>query len=153
MPSLRPTACGRGAAVAGQHHDANMLGMQRLERADRALLDRIGDGDEPGRLAVDRNQHHALAFLAQRVGAGREIARIDAERGEKRRVADRHAPAVDQAGHPLAGLGDEVRCRRNFEAALLGAGDDRRRQRMLAAELEAGGEPQQFVLRRRRRSR
>ena len=57
MPSLRADRLGRDAAVAGQHDDANALVAQRRERLDGALLDRIGDGDEPGGCAVDRDQH------------------------------------------------------------------------------------------------
>ena len=98
-----------------------MLGVQCVERGYGALLDRVGDGDQAGRLAVDRNQHDTLTLVAERIGTGREIIGVDAERSEKRRIADDHPPAVDQTAHAFAGVGSEVRCGRYLEPALLRA--------------------------------
>src|SRR5947208_543351 len=76
---------------------------QRLQRGGRIMLDRIGDGDEPGGTAVDRDQHHALAVPTAPVGLFREAARIDVERREQRRVADCDLLAVDRPNDALSG--------------------------------------------------
>jgi len=60
---LAPDREGRRAAVSGQHRHPDTLAAQRLEGGYGAVLDRIGDGDEPDRLSFKGDQHHALAFL------------------------------------------------------------------------------------------
>ena len=110
MPSLRADRRRRDAAVAGQHDDANAIGAQRLQRGDRALLDRIGDGDEAGGLPIDGDQHDALAVLAaaHRLWPGKSLG-IDAERCEQRQIADRDTLAIDGADDALAGFRRESR--------------------------------------------
>ena len=73
MPSLSATACGRGAAVAGEHDDFDAVGVQQLNRFRRARFDRIGHAQESGGLAIDGDEHRRLAFAAQRFGASRAI--------------------------------------------------------------------------------
>jgi hypothetical protein len=53
-----------------------------LDRTDRALLDRVGDGDQPGGMPIDRDQHYALSIFAQRVGLLGQTLRLNAKRGE-----------------------------------------------------------------------
>ena len=62
-PRPRPRRCraaapppGRGAVVAGQHDDAHAVVAQRFQRLGRRRLDRIGDGDDAGDSAVDRDE-------------------------------------------------------------------------------------------------
>ena len=66
---LATHSLGGGPAVAGKHDRAHPVATQRHQRADGALLDRIGDGKEAGRPAVDRDQHDALAVLPELLGA------------------------------------------------------------------------------------
>ena len=86
-------------AVAGQHDDPNALLAQRRERRGGALLDGVGDREEPGGDSVDRDHHDALPLAPQRIGMFGQPVRSDAERPEQRLVADREAPAVDRADH------------------------------------------------------
>ena len=110
---------GRDAAVAGQHDDPDALGAQRGERLCGARLDRVGDGEETRRPAVERDQHDALSLPPQLVGARGECRRVDAERRHQRGVADRDPPAVDHAVRAFAGLAAEFGRRGEGEAALL----------------------------------
>ena len=116
------------------------------ERLNGALLDRIGDGEQAGGLPVNGDQHDALAVSRS----------ASALAGKSRR--DRCRAIANSAALPtatrlpstvpidaLAGFRAEVGCRGEREAALLGTVDDRGGERMLAAALEAGGEPQQLI--------
>ncbi len=53
-------------------------------------LDRIGDGDEPGELAADGQEHHRLAVFAHRLGAGGERRGIDAGALHQPLIAEQH---------------------------------------------------------------
>ena len=110
-PELARDRKGRRAAVAGQHHRLDPLAAECLEGGDGALLDRIGDGNQPSRLCFNGDQHHALTLLAQRVGAGRKIARLNTKRSEKRHYRpprDRRRPNLS----PLC----RARCRNPLPA-------------------------------------
>ena len=62
----RATASAVRAVVAGQHDDADALAREaRRSLPRRGLLDRVGDDEEPGEPAVDRDEHDALAFAAR----------------------------------------------------------------------------------------
>jgi hypothetical protein len=80
-----------GAVVAGQHHDAQPSRASCDDRLRRGLLDRIGDAEQAGDAAVERDEHHRLALGAQRFGALGEGTGIDAEVLEQRAVAERDA--------------------------------------------------------------
>ena len=65
----------------------------RRERGDGlggAFLDRVGDDDQAGELAVDRDEHHALAFGRAARPRRVERGRVDPEVAEQRLVAERH---------------------------------------------------------------
>ena len=55
MPSVPRTALAVVAVVAGQHDDLDAFGRQRLQRVRRRRLDRIGDREDAGKLAIDRD--------------------------------------------------------------------------------------------------
>ena len=61
MPSLRGDGLGRGLVVAGRHDDLEAERVQLGDGLGGCRLDRIGDGDEPGKLAADGEEHHRLA--------------------------------------------------------------------------------------------
>ena len=91
-----------GAVVAGEHDDADALPAQRRERVRRRRLDRIGDRDQAGGRAVDRDEDHGRAVLAQLLGFFRQRVGRDAELGEPARIAEREAPPVDHRDRALA---------------------------------------------------
>ena len=105
MPSLRATACGGGAAVAGQHDDAEAVRAQRRD-APRGVVALIGSATaiEPGRPAVDGDEHHGLR---RRAAARRP--RLERSRASTPSAASsaalptRDRAAVDRAGDALAG--------------------------------------------------
>ena len=154
MPSFCATASAVRAVVAGQHHDRSPARCKLRERLRRRRLDRIGDTDQsPSRLSVDGDEHHRLPLAPKLVCARRGTApRVDAELG----AGGRRCPsATASAGHTAATTPFPVTDwksvgRGRLNAARLRAVHDRRRQRMLAASLEARGEPQQVALVERR---
>ena len=127
---------------------------QRVERRRRRRLDRIGDGDHAGKLAVDRDEDRRGAVLAQIVPRRHRARRSSMPSSARnRRIAERHAPPSTMPSHALAGRRVEVEYRRRARCRARSCRrDDRGRQRMLARPLEAGRQPQQlgFVEARRR---
>ena len=138
---------GGGAVVAGQHDDADAFGAERGERRGRRLPDGVGDADHTGDLAArSRRRSRWRRRARRRVGLGGPIADGDVRVGEVAGVADEDRLALDHARDALAGCGVGTTRRREGEAALVGRADDGRAERVLAAALEACGEPEQFVL-------
>ena len=69
----------------------------------RVLLDGVGDGEGPGRLAVDGGEHRGLA-LPRPAGRGRiQGAGADSGGGQQPGAADQDRAAVDGGLHALAG--------------------------------------------------
>ena len=62
---------GGDPVVAGEHDDLDPVGAQRLEGGGGGLLDRVGDGDDPGDLVVDADEDDRGAVGAQPVGLAR----------------------------------------------------------------------------------
>jgi hypothetical protein len=62
---------GSGAVVAGQHDDADAVRRERFQRGGGRLLHRIGNGDDAGGLAVDREEDRRRAFATQALCLGR----------------------------------------------------------------------------------
>ena len=129
----------RGAAVvAGQHDDPDALA-RGARRWLRPRVSLIGSAttSSPASLPSIATNITPCALAAMLIGLGLERGRVDAELAQQRRVAERHLPAVDRARDALAGVRLRNRCvAGSVDAALLGALDDRRRERMLAAALE-----------------
>ena len=139
------------AVVAGQHDDAHAVRAQAVERRRRRRLDRIGDGDDAGRLAVDGDEQHRRAVAA---AARRRVPREIADATPRSSIsfalpsATARPPTVPVTPLPVTDAKSVASCRAH--AALLRRGDDRRGQRMFARPFEAGGQRQQIVPRRSR---
>ena len=108
-------------------------------------LDRVGDAEQAGRLAVDGDEHHGLR---PRRAAARPARRARRGRPPGSRSSARLPSAtsrpVDRAEHALAGRSSRSRAASaSSSPRSSAAADDRGRQRMLARPLEAGREPQQ----------
>ena len=84
MPSFSRHRRRGDSIVAGQHDDLDAVILQHLERFRGRRLDRIGNADESGGAAVDRDEHHGLAIFALRVGVGGNSVDGDAERAHQR---------------------------------------------------------------------
>ena len=108
-----------------------------MKRFRRGGFDRVGDGDDAGRFAVDGEEDRGGAVLAQAFGILGERRRIDVELGEEFRAAEREPLALDHADDALAGRRIEAAHGRKLDLALGGGGDNGRRQRMLAAAFDA----------------
>ena len=146
MPSVAGDRLRRGAAVAGQHDDADPVLAERPERLGRRGLDRVGHRDQARRAIVDDEEHRRLPFPAQRLGPLAELPRGHAERLQEPRVAKRDAAARDRARHPLPRGHPEVGGFLQREPALLRAVDDRAGERVLAPALEAGRQAEELCL-------
>ena len=85
--------------------------MQRANGFSGRRLDGIGHADETCGVRVDRHEHHRLPLTAKIVGTTPKRPRIDPERFKVPNVADRDAPAIDDAGDSLPGDRIEL-CRR-----------------------------------------
>ena len=84
MTIFKPSACSLAMASA------------------RSRLDRIGDGDEAGELAVARQAHHRLAVLARRASAEAASRRdVDAALLDEARIAEKRDAPVDGAPDAL----------------------------------------------------
>ena len=106
-------------------------------------LDWIGDAKQSCDLSVDRHEHDRLSLAAQFLSPVPKGCRVNAEPLEMAKVADCHAPPVDDAGHALPGHRLEVVDRRQREVLFTSAGHDSRRQGMLADVFEARSQAQQ----------
>ena len=96
MPTCRATASAVRRLSPVSMTIANAFAVQLGDRLRRALLDRIGDDDQPGELAVDRDEHHALALGAMLVRCPpRSAAGSMPRSAQQRGVAERDLPAVD----------------------------------------------------------
>ena len=124
--------------------------VQRLQRGRRRRLDRIGDADHAGRLAVDRDEDRRRAVAAQRFGLRRDRARrrprarpetVDCRARRRGLRPCRRRPCRPARRN---------RSPRSAPAPSPGRRDDRRGERMLARSLEAR---RPAAARRRRRSR
>ena len=119
---------GGGLVVAGRHHDLQAQSMQLGDGLRGGRLDRIGNSEEAGKLAVDGEEHHRLAVFAHRLGAGGERRGIDAGALHQPLIAEQHLFAVDAAFDALAGDRGEALGLDQLEPALLCAKQDRLRR-------------------------
>ena len=121
------------------------------KRRRRCRLDRIGDRDDAGRLAVDRDEHRGRAVArAARRRALRASPLTMPELVEQLRVADARPAAADRAGDALAG---DARRNPRRPAARARAPSPRRRSRRRAdARSSARGSRASDKHRRLRRS-
>ena len=150
MPELARDRLGGGAAVAGQHDDR--AGPRRAAAASASGVEAlIGSAtpSRPGGCAVDGDEHHRLAVAraAPRPRAARAPGSTPSV-VQQRAIAERDRAAVDRARRrpcPVTRL--EIRRRRRARSSAARAPrDDRGGQRVLAAALEARGQPQQLGL-------
>ena len=137
---------GGGGVVAGGHDDLEPELMQRLHRLGGALLDRIGDGDETGKLAVVGQHHHRLAIAAAALRGVREGRNVDAGALHQARVAEEDRAAVEAALDTLPGDRVEVGGLAGLQAFLFGAAEYRLGKGMLAPRLQRGRQAQHLVL-------
>ena len=89
---------GGAAVVAGQHHDAQTECVKLADGLGGGGLDRIGDGDDARRLAVNRDEHRRLTFFLK--FRGRCFERLQARNffiSQKGRLADHDHAAGDGA--------------------------------------------------------
>ena len=95
---------GGDPVVAGEHDDLDAVGAQRLERLGGGVLDRVGDGDDAGDLAVDADEDGGGAVGAQPVRLRGERARCRCRRrsGSWRcRAATRRSSTVPMTPLPV----------------------------------------------------
>ena len=144
MPSRRATAFAVVAIVAGQHDDPDAFSRQRLQRIRRRSLDRIGDREQPGELAVDGDVDDGRAISAQRSASSSSgRASIPSAARYLALPSTMDLPST----LPVAPLpvGESNSSTLPSQIALLGGAHDGGGQRMFAGALDAGRKPQDVV--------
>ena len=124
-PRPRPRRCRAGAPPPPRWCALSPVSMttrrpscfSAAQRRRRRRLDRIGDRDHAGGLAVDRDEDRGRAVLAQLLGLRGQRRGVDAELDEEFRVAERDPPALDRPDHALAGRESKSVDRRGRDAA------------------------------------
>ena len=111
-----------------------------LERRRRGWFHRVGDGEEAGKLLVDRNKHNGCAASAERFGVAFQRVSCDAEFGQEIFVAERHPFPRHCAEDAFSSGRIEVGRRERGDIALGRRSHYCRGQRMLARALDAGSE-------------
>ncbi len=128
MPSRRATACAVVRLSPVSMTTRMPSARSAVERARRRRLDRVGDGDDAGRLAVDADEDRgrAVARAARRLRRRARAVSTPCS-ARKLRIAERDALALDGAERALAGGRVEVarrrrvRCPRCSAAATMAA--------------------------------
>ena len=77
-----------------------------LQRVGCGRLDRVGDGDDAGGLAVHGKEDGGRAVAAQALGFRSESGRVDVQFAEKSGIAEREPFAVDRADRRPFRLGE-----------------------------------------------
>ena len=135
-----------GVAVAGQHHRAHSQLAQGCDGGLGGVARGVGDRDDPGRGAVERDLNGGAALSGQRCCALGEAVEADVLALQQPRVADGEPVTLDGGDRAEAGDRLEVVDPRELEVALAGGVDDRLSEWVLAVALGGGDEPQQLVL-------
>ena len=92
-----------GAAVAGEHHDANFLRVQTFDGFRRGGLHRIGNGDQSERVFLNGDKHHGLPVGFERVALLVKSADRNSQFREKRAIAERGLRPFTSPVMPLPG--------------------------------------------------
>ena len=132
MPTCARHRLGGRAAVAGQHDDLQAFRCSARDRLRRRRLDRVGDADEPGRLAVDGDEHHRLALGAEARRRAYELARQSTRLGQQRALPTATRRPSTIARTPLPVTDANSRPPPAATPRSRAPADDRRGQRMLA---------------------
>src|SRR6185312_9898451 len=85
---LPRNGCSRCAVITRDHHDANTLALETLERRKCARLDGVGDCNDGCRASIDRDEHRGRAIAAQGFSVRLECGNRDVERPQQRCVPD-----------------------------------------------------------------
>src|SRR3546814_20625167 len=100
-PELASDRFGRGAIVAGQHHNPYTLLAKRRDGLGRRRLDRIGNGQNPGRLLVDADENGGRAILTHFVCLLLKGADVDPAFRPKTGISQADSLAIHPANRPL----------------------------------------------------
>ena len=120
------------------------------DRLARLGLQRVGDRDQAGGLAVDRDEHRRRAVAGQRRRRARPARRVDMP------ISHRAARLPSKTSRPstrawMPWPANAWKCSRlgQLESELARAADDRLAERVLGADLGRGGQAQQLASRSR----
>ena len=148
-PDLAGDRRGGAGVVAGDHHHLQAQFAQRCDRCDRVVFDGVGDGEHPGRLAVDGGQDRAFARGGKPLADLLQFGRVDATFDQQCCGADEHGVSGDGGPYALAGDRGEVLGGGNADAAVPGSGDDRGGDGVFTVGLGRSHQDQQLILAQR----
>ena len=142
IPTARPTDAATAGASPVTSHDLDAGVGEQADRLGRGRPDRVGDDDHAGERAIDRDEDGCPRLRGgrrdRRAEGGIRGRGVDPVVLEQAVVAREHDVAVDGRFDAVAGPRGERRHRPEPELVALGAGDDRRAERVLAAALRGG---------------
>ena len=142
MSKLASDRVCRHSIVAGQHDDADAVGLQRGERFGRAGLDRIGDPGNSCDASVKGDEDCGGSFVAKPVGRCGERAEVNASLLHDTLIADHDAASVDDAADALPRRRLEVLSVSKSEALFFRRLHNRGAERMLTASFHTRGQTQ-----------
>src|SRR5690349_17486814 len=135
----------RGAIVSCQHDDTDAIAPELLEGRECSRLDRIGDPDDSGSPAVNRDEYRSGAVAAKLLGGRLQVVAIDAEVFQQGGVANRGSALANFCGHALAGQRAEFANVFDFYAPFGGSRNECGSEWMFTCSLETTGERQDRV--------
>ena len=140
---------GGDPVVAGEHDDLDAVRAQGGQRRGGGVLDRVGDGEEPGEAC--RRRRRRRRWRRRRAG-GRASASSAAASTSLRRSGSRRCRAATRRPSTVpatpcpAGASKSLTGGQRRARASVGGGDDGRGQRVLRGSFNGGGEAQHLGL-------
>ncbi len=120
--------------------------MQCSHRGGSCRPRRVGDADDPGQLAVDRDTYWGPAARRQCVPLSIKIIMWGSFLFDQSAVADHHVPSVDGGGRPASGVARERLRAGHRYLTCVGMTDDRRGEWMLGLPFDRSDQPKQLLL-------
>ena len=145
MPAWRAIASAVARLSPVSIQTSRPSAFELLRPRSRLRPQRVGDGDQTGRLVADRDVHRRGAGARQCVGPLAQAIQFDAVVREQRAIAEQDLAAIDARLDALAGERLEVLRLRQLQPEFARAVDDGFAERVLGADLRRRGEPQQIA--------
>ena len=149
-PDLGCNGLGCLAVIARDHGDLDAHFVQLRDRLGAGRLDRVSDGDDAGKLAIDGDEHRCLACARETVGV--RMTSVISREGNlfpchQARIAEQHRTPGDDNRDAMTGDGLEVRCFGKSQGTLCGTANNRFTKRMLRPFFGSSSESKQIICR------
>ena len=136
MPKLAGDGLRRAGIVARDHRNLQPQRMQCPDRLRRGFLDRVGNGEDRRKLAVDRGIERRLALVASRAAISAKTADIQTELDHVAVGADVDPLSARRRRDAIAGDGVEASDLGQDQALGFGRRDDGAGDRVFGLRLD-----------------